>query len=303
MPRVPKIVHYVFGMAPDFGGKPWSLMHHVCLKSAIERIKPDNVFFHYEYEPSGPWWELSRRLVTLSPMQAPREVFGNPLLHVAHRAGVVRLRTLIEHGGIYLDADVFVQRDFSDLLDYSTALGIEGQDGEYGMADAIIVAEPQSPFLSKWLEEYRWFRSRGRDEYWAEHAVAVPAQLAKKYPDEITMLPYKAFYWPLWTEEHLRWLYEPGEPIDLSETYANHLWEAKAWKYVKHLTPGQVRKNDTNFNLWARAMLVGVADDYGARPAAERLKLSLDDAMRKAQSLRFLVKRKLFGSKPAPGRG
>jgi hypothetical protein len=43
MNRIPKILHYVFGMDYDFGGKPWSLVHHVCLRSAIERIKPERV--------------------------------------------------------------------------------------------------------------------------------------------------------------------------------------------------------------------------------------------------------------------
>jgi hypothetical protein len=106
MSRVPKTLHYIFGMASDFGGKPWSLVHHVCLKSAVERIAPQNTLFHYEHEPKGPWWELSRELVTPVRIEAPREIFGRPLDHVAHRADVVRLQTLIEHGGIYLDADV-----------------------------------------------------------------------------------------------------------------------------------------------------------------------------------------------------
>jgi hypothetical protein len=33
---IPRILHLCFGMSPDFGGKPWSLVHHVCLSSALE---------------------------------------------------------------------------------------------------------------------------------------------------------------------------------------------------------------------------------------------------------------------------
>ena len=40
-------------MSPDFGGKPWSLVHYVCLKSAVERIQPKDVLFYCEHEP-GP---------------------------------------------------------------------------------------------------------------------------------------------------------------------------------------------------------------------------------------------------------
>jgi hypothetical protein len=45
--------HYMFGMARDFGGKPWSLVHHVCVKSAVERIAPERTYLYYEFEPTG----------------------------------------------------------------------------------------------------------------------------------------------------------------------------------------------------------------------------------------------------------
>ena len=184
--RIPRVLHYTFGMAADFGGKPWSLVHHVCLTSAITHIRPERVLFYCEYEPTGAWWELSRAMVTLVKIAAPREIFGNPLAHVAHRSDVVRLQKLIENGGIYLDADVLVQRDFDDLLGESTVLG---REGEVGMANAVILAEPNAPFLLRWLDAYRTFRSRGRDEFWNEHSVALPARLAKQYPQDITIPP------------------------------------------------------------------------------------------------------------------
>jgi SAM-dependent methyltransferase len=271
MTRIPKLLHYTFGFASDFGGKPWSLIHHVCLKSAVERIRPERVLFYYEFEPTGPWWALSRELVTPVRIEAPREVFGRPLCHVAHRSDVVRLQKLIEHGGVYLDADVLVQRDFDDLLDKSTVLGLEGKDGEFGMANAVILAEPNAPFLRRWLDAYRSFRSQGKDEYWSEHSVRLPARLAAAHPEEITILPPNAFFWPLWTQDDLRWIFRSNRPIPLDGVYANHLWEAEAWRFIEHLTPGQVRRRDTNFNRWARPLLDGVPDDYGAPPPVRRL--------------------------------
>lgn len=66
--------------------------------SAIKHIKPDKVLFHYGTEPTGAWWKQTRPHVT--PVQAivPTEIFGNPVPHVAHRTGVLRLRTLIAYG-------------------------------------------------------------------------------------------------------------------------------------------------------------------------------------------------------------
>ena len=280
---IPKILHYTFGMAPDFGGKPWSLIHHVCLASAVERIRPEKVLFYCQFEPSTPWWDLSRELLTVVKIEAPKEIFGRPLKHVAHQSDVVRLQRLIADGGIYLDADVLVQRSFDDLLEHSTVLGREGEAGEFGVANAVILAEPNAPFLRRWLDEYRSFRSQGRDRYWSEHSVQLPARLAKAYPDEITVLPPTAFYWPLWTENHLKWIFRSDEPIALDLAYANHLWESSAWDYVQHLTPGDVRAKSTNFHAWALPFLAGLPDDFGAPTVLERLDRIRRSTSRNAQ--------------------
>jgi mannosyltransferase OCH1-like enzyme len=120
----------------------------------------------------------------VNKVAAPTEVFGRPLLHVANRADVLRLRALLDHGGIYLDADVFVHRDFDDLLGHSAVMGLEGQgEREEGLCNAVILAEPGAPFLTRWFEEYRHFRSRGRDEFWNEHSVKLPLRLMREHPE------------------------------------------------------------------------------------------------------------------------
>ena len=264
MSEIPKVLHYVFGMAEDFGGKPWSLVHHVCVASAIERIKPKAVYLYYAFEPGGPWWALTRAQWQPVPIEAPASIFGNALNHVAHKTDVVRLQTLQQLGGIYLDADVLVQAPFDDLLGHSTVLGQEGEDGAYGLANAVIIAERGAPFLKRWLEEYRSFRSTGRDKYWSEHSVQIPKRLAREHPDEVTVLGPGAFYRPLWTPPDLERIFTaPYDAADRGQ-YANHLWETKAWAYLSGLTPGQVRRGDTNFCRWSAPMLDSLPDDYGA---------------------------------------
>ena len=291
MGRVPRILHYTFGMASDFGGKPWSLVHHVCLKSAVERIAPEQMFFYYEFEPNGPWWELSRALVTPVKIKAPREIFGKPIDNVAHRSDVVRLQKLIEHGGIYLDADVLVQRCFDDLLDHQAVLG---QEEGYGLANAVILAEPQSSFLRRWLEEYHSFQSAPREsEMWNEHSVRLPERLARANPTEITVLPPTAFFWPLWTEEHLNWIFASNKPIPIGNTYANHLWEQAAWSYLEDLTPRQVRSVDTNFHRWAKPLLDGLPDSFGEPTLGKRLQ---KHGRRTLQKSRVLKSQRWVGS-------
>lgn len=264
MARIPRILHYCFGLAEDFGGKPWSLSAHVCVASAVAHIRPDVVLFHYEYEPQGPWWELTRKLVTPVKITAPREIFGNPVDHPAHRADVVRLERLIEQGGIYLDADVVVHRSFDDLLDHSTVLGTEAMGRTtFGTANAVILAEPNAPFLTRWYRHYETFRGR-RDKYWSEHSVQLPNALAARHPDEITVLGPRAFFHPIWLLDQLELIFNSTKPIVFPDTWATHLWDGRSSRYTRRLTPGDVRRHDTNFHRWARPHLEGLADDYGA---------------------------------------
>ena len=263
---IPKILHFCFGMSRDFGGAPWSLVHHVCIKTAVERIKPAKAFIYCEYEPRNRWWQLTREMVTVEKITAPREIFGNQLLHPAHRADVVRLEKLLEFGGIYLDCDVFVHRDFDDLLQHSAVLGQEGEGGHYGLCNAVILAEPQAPFIKRWYGEYRSFRSTGQDDYWNEHSVQIPSVLSRYYPKEITVLPHTAFFHPAWGKEDLKKIFESVGPICLKETYATHLWESKSWYpyYLGSLTPGRVRHVNNNFHYWVRPMVTELPANFGA---------------------------------------
>ena len=53
--KIPPIIHYIFGMTKDFGGKPFSFVQFVTINSAISNIKPDKIIFWYIHEPQG-WW-------------------------------------------------------------------------------------------------------------------------------------------------------------------------------------------------------------------------------------------------------
>lgn len=266
--RIPKLLHFCFGMKEDFGNKPFGLAHYVCVKSAIEHIRPREAFVYHQYRPKSVWWDALLPSITAVEIQAPEKIFGNPISHPAHRADVVRLEKLIAHGGIYLDCDVVVQKSFDDLLDFSAVMGRQGRTENYGLANAVILAEKGAPFLVRWYEEYRTFRGDNQ-RHWDEHSVILPLHLSRKFPQEVKVLSREAFFYPLWTAAHVEWVFNSTRPIDLSRAYANHLWESKAWRYLEDLTPGDVRRIDTNFHRWARPRLEGLPDDFGA-PASPR---------------------------------
>jgi hypothetical protein len=237
--------------------KGWSLVHYVCVKSAVEKIKPDVVSFYLENEPTGPWWELTKPLVDIVRVKPPNEIFGNPVTHYAHKADVIRLERLIQHGGIYLDVDVFVHGSFDTLLDNSVVMGLEG---EGGLCNAVILAEKDAPFIREWYERYRAFD----ETRWSGHSVLLPYELSQDFGPEVLKLPEKAFFWPTWRAKDIYAMFGAPNRPEVRGAFANHLWEQRARHYLAGLTPGHVRRADTAFHAWALPYLHGLPDDYGS---------------------------------------
>lgn len=280
---IPNIVHFVFGLAPDFGGKPFSLVHYLGIRSAIAVNRPDKVYFHYEYEPEGVWWEKIRPRLSLNKIKAPTEIFGNPLLHMAHKSDVVDLQILHEMGGVYLDIDTICVKPYHDFLHRKVVMGHEhkkpvfydrgdkiryrlketfvgpfariNRPGIKGLSSAVIFAEPGSEFISLWLDSYKTFRSKAQfDAYWSEHSVTVPYQLAKDNPGLISVVTVENFYIPYYDPKGLRLLFE--KTTDFPSAYVHHLWESLSWdRYCLPMTPEYIRSVDSTYNRLARRFL------------------------------------------------
>lgn len=276
---IPNIFHFVFGMKPDFGGKPFNMVHYLAVKSAAVLNRPDEMILHYQYEPGGEWFEKARPCLTLNKIVAPTQIFGNPLLHVAHQADIVRLQALKETGGIYLDLDTISIKSLAPLRQYEFVIGKEfkppifytpwdrvktavrtlnptaiwKEQEVYGLCNAVMMSEKNSAFISLWLEGYHNFRSKGKDEFWVEHSVKLPYELSAKHPDLVKVLDPYAFHYPGYDAKGLKRLFR--KDLHFPDAYLHHLWETNAWNYLKALTPEIVKAEDTTYNKIARLYL------------------------------------------------
>jgi hypothetical protein len=278
---IPNIFHFVFLMAEDFGGRHFSLSHYLAIKSAVELNKQDSVYFHYDYEPSGEWWEKTKPLLLLKKIKAPGSFMGRPLFHVNHKADVVRLLALKETGGIYLDLDTISVKPLTGLLSNSFVIGQEFNapyipknlrqrikfnfrkklglikkafSRPAGLCNAVLLSEKNSDFVNRWLAAYSSFRSKGRDKYWSEHSGKVPTRLAAIYPESLTKLGPYSFHYPLYDKAGLRSMFE--EVTEFPEAYLHHLWESFSWNnYLSKLTIDEIADHDTTYNLIARKFL------------------------------------------------
>jgi hypothetical protein len=260
---IPNKLHFVFGLTENFGLKPWKLCHYLAVKSAIDLNNPEKCYLYYKYKPSGEWFEKIEHKLELVKIEPPLSIFNRPLMHIAHQSDIIRLQALIEEGGIYMDVDTISVKPFTDLLRNKCVLGIQGyEDGTIdGLCNGVILAEKNSEFLREWLMSYHSHRSTGRDKYWAEHSVYVPAILAKKYPHLIHIEPNTSFHYPLYHSEEplssecgIKLMFE--NDIEFNNAYCHHLWETTTWEpYLRDLTVEDIISKDTTYNRIARRFL------------------------------------------------
>ena len=246
---IPNTIHFIYT-----GGKPFSLIHYLAIKSAWVVNRPSRIFFHYSQKPQGEWWEKAVPYLHPLEIAAPQEVAGVPLHIHEHQVDLARLKILQEYGGIYLDIDVICVKPFTPLLRHVCVLGEQGINGERGLCNAVILAEPGAPFLQRWLDGFDpetslWsgFRSQGYDEHWDEMSVKYPMYLAQHFPDEVCIQGYKKFYWPCFYPVHLE-IFFTKKGYAFPEAYCIHLWESMSWpRYLRNMTLQDLRTADTNF--------------------------------------------------------
>ena len=221
----------------------------------MQRAGFSRITLWVDQEPSGYWWELTKPLVVLQKVVPPTEIFDKAITQPAHQSDVIRLQVLIEEGGVYVDTDTIFVKDFSPLLDNKTVLGQQGVNGAEGLCPAVILSQPNSKFLTQWLAGFRDSFGGGPpgSPTWCTHSVNYPFWLSKQIPEEVTILDHRAFFWPLYHQDHIQALFESN--LKFPNAYSHHLWESSGKKYLDELTVDQIKEHDTSFNLMVRDLL------------------------------------------------
>jgi hypothetical protein len=226
---IPKVVHFVYGFN---GPEEFHLYMYLAVQSFIFWNPQWRVFFYFSHKPYGKYWIAMENDARITLIQIPMfDYFGNARLHhYAHRADIVRLKALEAIGGFYLDIDTLTIKSFGDLIPNEFVMGIQADapEAKGGLCNAVMGARAGAKFLRRWLRYYPSFRSKGKDAEWDYHSVRLPAKLAAVYYRELRVLPYDAFFFPLWHDLE-RVLFNAGSAhlaALMKDTYSFHLWNA-----------------------------------------------------------------------------
>jgi hypothetical protein len=220
---IPKTIHFVYGLKTDaiFG-----LVQYLSIASAFIVHKPSIIYLHCANVPTGFYWDMVSSLVIINIVRDVTTIFGNPVIHYAHKADIIRLRALLKFGGVYLDLDMI------SLVSFDRHLGndfVMGREKDVGLCNGVIMSTKHSKFLKIWYNAYKTFN----DSDWNYHSVILPNELAKSplYSKDITVLDYKIFFWPKWDKEGLDLMYRSHD-YDYKENLAVHLWDSAARKTI-----------------------------------------------------------------------
>jgi hypothetical protein len=244
---IPHKLHFIFGLTPDFGGKPFSFVHWASIRSALAVNPGWNATVWTAYEPSGRYWDAIRPMVDVKPIDPPSEVFGNAIPHPAHKCDWLRLQVLDVEGGVYLDCDTISVKPFDPIIEGPVTMISETANGQgVGLCNAFIAAENWTSFIGDWIEKFRDFRSTGHDAYWNESAVKWPFELWNKGGKCHIKLP-SAFMIPDWTPHGIKAMFE--EDRIFPRAYGHHLWESFSWEpYLSRYTPENYREFDCTYS-------------------------------------------------------
>ncbi len=255
----PRMLHFVFGFK-----EKGDLPYYACMaiRSALHFNPGWRAFYYTQHEPTGPNWDQVKEHVTVILLR-DFEYFGNARLHhYAHKADIIRMLVLNEIGGLYLDVDTITQRSFEDLRQNEFVMAVQaaGPDSSSGLCNAVMMGQAKARFSTRWLAEYDYFRSKGRDDLWDYHSVKLPVRLAAAHPDEITVLDYRAFFYPLWHSIQRSLFTDAGAAYaeDFAVAWCFHLWNGATGSWLENIDLAFVRSSNSIYAQIAR-QVEGVA--------------------------------------------
>lgn len=247
---IPNIFHFIFGLKPT--PQRFHLIHYICLESCIKINNPDKIFFYFEQEPYGKYWEKIRGKLSLVRVN-PIKILNGKKLGYAHKSDFIRLEMLNRHGGIYADMDtIFIKKMPLRMYGYDFVMGEEDLSDPYaGLGNALMMAKEQSFFGISWEKNIR----KEFDGSWNNHSIRYPLRLSKEYPDSIHIEPQRSFYKHIWTETGLSNIFADIDN-DLEGVYSLHLWEHLSWhKYIEKIDEEYIKNVDNTYNILARKYL------------------------------------------------
>ncbi|CAG2103059.1 unnamed protein product [Medioppia subpectinata] len=217
---VPNIIHYVL-----FNVSEIEFAHFIGILSVLRNQRPDRIYIHSDnHELRGDHWRrvlaiarLTGTELTVRTIDRPTEVFGRNLsaeYGLWHAADITRIQVLREFGGVYLDRDVYVIKNFSEFYKYEMTIDFQSDNT---LGSQVLIATKNARFLPQYYATYReynpanWYYDAGiRPVY---EVINKQPHIIHRMDGQFGCRPSICAY--LYTEDNTDWKY--------SDYYSTHL--------------------------------------------------------------------------------
>jgi hypothetical protein len=237
----PNIIHFIWLTGPK--SREFSYINYLAVRAAGLRQNPERIIIWTNDPPRGNiWWDKASFYCEIRPVNAPDFINGTPINYVQYQSDVLRLEILIAHGGVFMDSDMLLLRPIDDLMGEPLTLFEESPNS---IANGLIFSDPNSGFLRHW---YDALPTAMRSPIWAYHAVVLPVELSRKYPDLVRVMD-QTYFFPLdlkrnyLLEEDPRQIEESIQRI--GGAYGIHVYETYWRDYIKGVDEEFLLNKDT----------------------------------------------------------
>jgi hypothetical protein len=219
---IPKVIHLIY-----FKKRPLQHYHYGCIMHMVEHLKNYQIRIYNDIEPEDNiYWKQLKKIekIEIIHYKRPTEFDGFNLQHIQYCADVARLNILYEHGGVYLDLDMLIFKDFSKFISGKDLyISYEGKSNG-PLINSFLAVKPKNEFIKIWLNS---FKTGLRMEKWAYHIGQSNKQLIEKNKHfiikyGIECIDSKYFFGFPWTETHK---FRNIEEHKKDEMYGIHLFD------------------------------------------------------------------------------
>lgn len=140
------------------GSNPVSLtfMDYMAMMSAYKFLHPDKIVIHTYTDIKGKYFELARKWNTSVQVNKIRQVSrlnGKGVSYIQHQADFIKVRGLLEFGGVTSDFDVIIVNGTKLKSMQRMSECVLSREGEY-VNNGFTSCIKNSTFVRKWLDGY-----------------------------------------------------------------------------------------------------------------------------------------------------
>jgi hypothetical protein len=257
--EIPNIIHYVHILPAAKDGKSstieFKFRHFLSVYSAYLYVRPDVIYIHTNAGPdiiqqakesSNQWTRAIANLqsVEFHYEEAPTHTSkGLKIAHFANRADFIRTRVVQKMGGIYIDEDIYLIKNLTNLtgLRRSGFQSVVGRQKGGQVCNAMFMAMPRSDLITAFHD----LQDSAFDGGWTTHGVELLVAEFAAREREVLIMEQSAFFAYSWEEWGVKAIYE------------THQWDEKQDKFGL--------EGPRNFNLTTFMKSFELRPAYGGR--------------------------------------